>query len=794
MTHVSQFGAFVVSFDFELHWGVRDHMPPNGAYRQNLLGARVVIPRLLKLFERFEIAATWATVGFLFAASRKERERFKPDVLPNYRNAALNPYAETIGDGEHDDPLHYAGSLIDQIAQCPRQEIATHTFSHYYCLEPGQTLPSFKSDLRSAVAIAAERGIELRSIVFPRNEVNPAYAGALLEAGIHCYRGPESGWMYQPTPRSHKAPAHRAARLADSYFGVSGRQIVNWRDIPEESGLCNVRGSQFLRPYQTKWKKLERLRLRRITSEMELAARENGIYHLWLHPHNLGIDIDANLEFFEQILQAFALSRTRYGMRSLSMQSVAELIRGDKSVGSTRESFEESTAFRPRGPAREVVSIKSVRHSSPVPARSERMKSQRIIFVDNSVNSFRHDRMELCYAARDMEMEVHIAAPPGPAAAAIVKEGFTFHEIPMTRKGTSAWTEPATILALFRLYRRVRPNLVHHFRLKPVLYGSLAASLAGVPAVVNTVTGLGHVFTDPSERLALLRRLISMGCRRAFRHRHLRVVFQNPDDRAVFIRDGIIPADQTTIIKGSGVDVSVFTPSPEPDGTPVVVLASRMLWDKGVAQFVEAAQILKAEGVKAVFALVGPPDPDNPASISWEQLLLWKESGNVEWWGLRKDMPELLAKSHIVCLPSYREGIPRILIEAAACGRPIITTDAPGCRELVRPGENGLIVPVQDTPALVSALRALIQNPEMRKAMGDFSRQLAVQEFDIELVIAQYRSIYHELLHGGSTSPAARKYVPGTSERKPRQGAPETLHGVPQPVLETQEIRSQGRP
>jgi len=422
------------------------------------------------------------------------------------------------------------------------------------------------------------------------------------------------------------------------------------------------------------------------------------------------------------------------------------------------------------------------------------MKSPKIIFVDNSVNSFRHDRMELCYAAREMGMDVHVAAPPGPAAAAIVKEGLIFHEIPMTRKGTSAWTEPATVLALFQLYRRLRPSLVHHFRLKPVLYGSLAASLAGVPAVVNTLTGLGHVFTEQSERLALLRRLISMGCRRAFRHRHLRVVFQNPDDRAVFIRDGIIPADQTTIIKGSGVDVSVFAPSPEPDGIPVVILASRMLWDKGVAQFVEAAQILKAEGVKATFALVGPPDPDNPASISWEQLQLWKESGNVEWWGLRKDMPEILAKSHIVCLPSYREGIPRILIEAAACGRPIVTTDAPGCRELVRPAENGLIVPVQDTPALVTALRTLIQNPDMRKAMGNSSRQLAVQEFDIELVIGQYRSIYHELLGGRSAAIASREFVPGASVRKTREAAPEALRALPQPVLEAQEIHPQGRP
>jgi peptidoglycan/xylan/chitin deacetylase (PgdA/CDA1 family) len=321
------FGAFVVSFDFELHWGVRDHMRPDGPYLQNLLGSRVVIPRLLKLFESHEIAATWAIVGFLFASSRKDLARFRPAVLPAYRDPALDPYAEPTGNTEQEDPLHYAASVVEQIRQSPGQEIATHTFSHYYCLEPGQTLEAFKADLRSAVGIAAERGLELRSIVFPRNQVNPAYAGALVEAGIRCYRGSEHGWMYRAIPQSQRIPALRAARLADSYFGLPGRQIVNWADVPEADGLCNVRGSRFLRPYQARWGALEKLRLRRITAEMKMAAENHGIYHLWLHPHNLGVNIEGNLEFFEEILQAFASCRKRFGMRSLSMQSVAGLAR-----------------------------------------------------------------------------------------------------------------------------------------------------------------------------------------------------------------------------------------------------------------------------------------------------------------------------------------------------------------------------------------------------------------------------------------------------------------------------------
>jgi hypothetical protein len=209
------------------------------------------------------------------------------------------------------------------------------------------------------------------------------------------------------------------------------------------------------------------------------------------------------------------------------------------------------------------------------------MKPQpRIIFVDNSFESFHRDRMQLVQAARDLGLEIHVAAPRGRADADSVNKAFTFHAIPMTRKGTSMWKEPATVLALLRLYRSLRPSLVHHLRLKPVLYGSLAAKLAGVPAVVNTLTGLGFLFTERAEKTSPVRKWVEMGCRRAFRHPNLRVVFQNPDDRAIFIRTGILTGERAAVIKGSGVDLSVYRPSPEPEGVPVVILASRMLWDK----------------------------------------------------------------------------------------------------------------------------------------------------------------------------------------------------------------------
>jgi glycosyltransferase involved in cell wall biosynthesis len=415
------------------------------------------------------------------------------------------------------------------------------------------------------------------------------------------------------------------------------------------------------------------------------------------------------------------------------------------------------------------------------------MKPQpRIIFVDNSFESFQRDRMQLVQAARDLGLEIHVAAPRGRANADSVNKAFTFHPIPMTRNGTSMWKEPATVLALLRLYRSLRPSLVHHLRLKPVLYGSLAAKLAGVPAVVNTLTGLGFLFTERSGKTSPVRKWVEMGCRRAFRHPNLRVVFQNPDDRAVFIRTGILIGEQAAVIKGSGVDLSVYRPSPEPEGVPIVILASRMLWDKGIAQFVEAARVLKSQGVQARFALAGAPDPDNPAAIPYEQLEVWQESGEIEWWGLQdsKDMPGVLARSHIVCLPSYREGIPRILIEAAAAGRPIVTTDAPGCRELVRPGVNGIIVPSRDTSSLASALRFLIENPEARISMGANNRQIAVQEFSQELVISQFMAVYRDLLRAVSIGPRAPSQAP--------TGAKQKLRGVPGSAFPAQ-LRSQGR-
>lgn len=322
------FGALVVSLDFELHWGVRDLMAPDGPYRANLLGARTAIPRMLELFTEFGVGVTWATVGFLFAASQGELRRFSPALRPAYHDPGLSPYAEPLGEGEDDDPLHYAASLVEAIRARPRQEVATHTFSHFYCLEPGQTREAFAADLASAVAIAAARGITLRSVVFPRNQYNPAYADVLRQAGIVCYRGNQRGRVYRAVRLAGEKPWIRAARLTDAYLDLSGHGTTPWAEVLQPDGLCNLPASRMLRPWSHRLRALEPLRLARITRALRHAAEAGEIFHLWWHPHNFGIRQEENLAVLRQVLEAFAALRESHGMRSLTMHEAACLAAG----------------------------------------------------------------------------------------------------------------------------------------------------------------------------------------------------------------------------------------------------------------------------------------------------------------------------------------------------------------------------------------------------------------------------------------------------------------------------------
>lgn len=367
----------------------------------------------------------------------------------------------------------------------------------------------------------------------------------------------------------------------------------------------------------------------------------------------------------------------------------------------------------------------------------------RLLFVVNDPAFFLSHRLNIARAARDEGWEVHVATPAGPAVAEIEAEGFRHHAVAMSRSGGSPLAESWTLWALFRLFRRVRPTLVHAVTIKPVLYSGFVAPFAGVPALVQAVSGLGHVFIATGLGPALRRFLTLIAYRIAFRHPRSRVIFQNPDDRRALRR--ALRKGQVVLIAGSGVDPDEYAPSPEPGGEPVVVLASRMLWAKGVGEFVAAARRLRERGVRARFVLVGDTDAGNPATVPEAQLTAWTKSGVVEWQGRREDIPAVFAGAHIVCLPSYREGLPRVLIEAASCARAIVATDVPGCREIVEDGVNGLLVAPRDAESLADALSALLDDPTRRAQMGRRGRERVLSGFTSAQVVEQTLAIYRDL-------------------------------------------------
>lgn len=321
-------GALVLSLDFELHWGVRDHQGAAGSYRPALLRARGAVASTLALFEAYGVAATWATVGFLFARTREEMKAHCPAARPAYEDARLDAYRETVGASEADDPVHFAPSLVERIRRTPRQELATHTFSHYYCGEPGASPDTFRADLQAAKRIAEARGVALRSAVFPRNQAGPAYVRVLAEEGLGVYRGNPLGWLWRvEVGAAGRRPLRRVGRFLDAYLPLGGDDTVGWDDLLGEGGAVNVRASRFLRPYDPRLVALEPLRFQRIARGIERAAREGRIYHLWWHPHNFGRHTEPNLAFLRRVLDAYAKARERYGMRSLTMGEAADLAR-----------------------------------------------------------------------------------------------------------------------------------------------------------------------------------------------------------------------------------------------------------------------------------------------------------------------------------------------------------------------------------------------------------------------------------------------------------------------------------
>jgi peptidoglycan/xylan/chitin deacetylase (PgdA/CDA1 family) len=316
-------GALVISLDFELHWGMRDHVLRGDPRYDRLVLARLAVEELLAVFTARHIRATWATVGFLFASNRHELEPHLPLERPDYARSGLDPYVENIGLDEFDDPQHLAGSLVELISASTGQEVGSHTFSHYYCLEPGQSEATFRADLGAAQSMARSCGLDLTSLVLPRNQWNPAYADAALDLGFRCIRGPQRTWAHRARSGGHRDILRRSARLADSYVGLFPPRSTAWSDVLLPSGLCDVPASAFLRPFNPTRERLEPRRVARLRSGIRHAARHGRIFHLWWHPHNFSQHRSENFAVLEQVLDEFDRMASVEGMKSLTMGDVA---------------------------------------------------------------------------------------------------------------------------------------------------------------------------------------------------------------------------------------------------------------------------------------------------------------------------------------------------------------------------------------------------------------------------------------------------------------------------------------
>ena len=372
--------------------------------------------------------------------------------------------------------------------------------------------------------------------------------------------------------------------------------------------------------------------------------------------------------------------------------------------------------------------------------------TKRILFVVNCPTFFLSCQLPLALAAKQAGYDVHVATMAGDATADIIALGFAHHNLPLTRSGMNPLKELFAFFAIYKLFRKLKPDLTHLVTIKPVLYGGLAARLARIHSVVATITGLGFVFSANGFKASFIRLLVNSLYRLVFGTRNLRVIFLNSDNRDLFVKTGAIAIEKTVLTCDSGVDFEQYFPNTEPNKPPIVIMAARLLRDKGVGEFAEAACNIKQQGIVARFLLAGEIDQHNPESMTGNEMAQIQAQGNIETLGYRDDIPTLFATSSIVVLPSYyREGLPRALIEAAASGRAVVTTDAPGCRDAIEADVTGLLVPVRDVDALTAAIKSLLQDPVRCKAMGKAGRQRAERLFDIDDVVATHLRIYDEL-------------------------------------------------
>lgn len=384
---------------------------------------------------------------------------------------------------------------------------------------------------------------------------------------------------------------------------------------------------------------------------------------------------------------------------------------------------------------------------TPAPEQAKAKRRPTVIFLVTEDWYFWSHRLGLARAARDEGYRVIVATRVRDHVARIEAEGFELAPLPWRRRGDGPFGHLWAVVSIVKLYKRVRPELVHHVALKAVIFGSLAARIANLPAQVNAITGLGYAFIRSSRKARLVGLPLRLALSSLVDRPGSVVIVQNEDDALALTRRTGISRDRLVLIPGSGVEIDRYTPTPEPARDTIVVsMVSRMLKDKGVVEFAEAARILAREHAPVRFRLVGPLDPDNQTGLTEAQLRRFEECGNLVWEGPTDDVATVWHESHIACLPSYREGLPKSLLEAAACGRPIVATDVPGCREIARHKINALLVAPRDGKGLARAILTLAVNPEMRKKFGIAGRELVEQVFADTRIIEQTLALYRDLL------------------------------------------------
>jgi len=379
--------------------------------------------------------------------------------------------------------------------------------------------------------------------------------------------------------------------------------------------------------------------------------------------------------------------------------------------------------------------------------------ASRLLYVVNDAGFFLSHRLPIALAARDAGYDVAIACPADDKSSKIIAAGLRHIELPLPRGGLGPLGELRAILALDRLFASFKPDLAHLITSKPIIYAGLVSRRRGIPAVA-AVSGLGHVFIDGGLKAKMLRPLALLGYRLAMGRKGLFPIFQNRDNLALF-RDAGALREEPTLIRGSGTDLAMFDPEPADNLVPRLVLPARMLFAKGVAEFVEAARILRARGIKAEFVLVGDPDPANPASIPQKQLEAWNADGVIRWEGYRADIDAVLKDSDIVVLPSHNEGFPKTLVDAAAAGRAVVTNDVTGCRDAVIPDETALLAAAHDAADLADTMQRLIEDRDLRLSMGRAGRALAQEHYAIERIVQQHLDLYRKALDQPPAHPLA---------------------------------------